>query len=366
MEGVVRGLEALGQHWESAGARWRHQRALLLRSAPLALWRWLSLSLSACLPVRLAVCLAVAVAVRLPGCLPGCLLLCRYAHLCMCVCLCVPAWVCPGQCHTCNEARTAARLTALWVAWPCRAVRADFAALKQQARNGALAATLPQELDRLDEYVASRLASLAKSLSREQATPRTPTRDGWVALANERAERTIALSRFIGLHRLGLDRVVEQHDRGRPVGERMLPGVRERLEQSGQSFWRQRRRIRPLLDDIASLFSRGGQYDGVAQPGDGSLQDGFTFSRKTRKFWVPAESELEVMTRLLPHLPLYYFGKHVAKGSKGQCAESDPATTSVYLDSADFSLYRTRLRREVRLQLFLETFERAISRACCS
>eukprot|EP01043_Picozoa_sp_COSAG02_P038565 COSAG02_NODE_2983_length_7620_cov_73.890271_8_plen_363_part_00 len=362
MEGVVRGLEALGQHWESAGARWRHQRALLMRSAPLALWRWLSARLPGCPP----------------GCLPGCRCRCPPAWLSawlsasvsvcalVCVCLCASAWVCPGQCHTCDEARTAARLTALWVAWPCRAVRADFAALKQQARNGALAATLPQELDRLDEYVASRLASLAKSLSREQATPRTPTRDGWVALANERAERTIVLSRFIGLHRLGLDRVVEQHDRGRPVGERMLPGVRERLEQSGQSFWRQRRRIRPLLDDIASLFSRGGQYDGVAQPGDGSLQDGFTFSRKTRKFWVPAESELEVMTRLLPHLPLYYFGKHVAKGSKGQCAESDPATTSVYLDSADFSLYRTRLRREVRLQLFLETFERAISRACCS
>ena len=67
-------------------------------------------------------------------------------------------------------------------------------------------------MDRLDEYVALQLASLAKSLSRQSATPRTPTRDGWVALANERAQRTIALSRFIGLHRLGLDHVVEEHD----------------------------------------------------------------------------------------------------------------------------------------------------------
>ena len=215
-------------------------------------------------------------------------------------------------------------------------------------------------MDRLDEYVASQLASLAKSLSRQKATPRTPTRDGWVALANDRAQRTIALSRFIGLHRLGLDHVAMEHDRGRPDGERMRPGVRDRLEQSERSFWRQRLQIRPLLDDIASLFSRGGQYDGDAQSTDGSLQDGSTFSRKTRKFWVPAESELEVMTRLLPHLPLYYFGKRVAKGSKGQRAENDPATTSVYLDAANFSLYRTRLRREVRLHVSLESFQTSL------
>lgn len=223
---------------------------------------------------------------------------------------------------------------------------ADFAALKQEGRNGTLAGTLSRETERLDEYVASQLASLAKSLSRQKASPRTPTRDGWVAVANDRAQRTIALARFIGLHRLGLNHVVGEHDRGHAVGERLLPGLKERLEQSERSFWRQRHQIRPLLDEIGGLFSRGGQYDAAAQPGDGSLQDGSTFSRKTRKFWVPAESEIEVMTRLLPHLPLYYFGKRVAKGSQGQRAESDPATTSVYLDAADFSLYRTRLRRD--------------------
>ena len=69
-------------------------------------------------------------------------------------------------------------------------------------------------------------------------------------------------------------------------------------------------------------------------------------SRKTRKYWVSPETEHEVMARIVRHLPLYYFDKRIPKVSRGVATDGDPATTSVYLDSAIHSLYHTRLRRD--------------------
>ena len=178
-----------------------------------------------------------------------------------------------------------------------RAQRADFGALAQRGRqqSGDFEAAVHAELDRLDAHVAAQLDSTARSLAK--ATPRKPTRDGWIALADERAGRIVALSRFIGLHRQGFDSLLQAHGR-------LLERIATRLEQP-QSFWRQRLQIRPLLDQLGALYHRGGHYsapppdegEGGAAGGAGSnVQDGENFRRKTRKFWVPAGTENEVMT----------------------------------------------------------------------
>eukprot|EP01043_Picozoa_sp_COSAG02_P052871 COSAG02_NODE_5763_length_4059_cov_5.780808_3_plen_639_part_00 len=190
--------------------------------------------------------------------------------------------------------------------------------------------------------------------------------DATARAAEEHARRIIALSRFIGLHHLAIERLLLEHDAGRGPAEHPRIRIKQRLEQDDRSFWRMRLRIRPFLDDLSRIYSGAGLYS--ATNGPGNLQDGSTFSRKTRKYWVPPEAEHEVMVRLVQHMPLYYFDKRIPKKSRGTALVEDPATTSVYLDSANFELFHSRLRRDdgavaLRLRVYADESLRAVGDA---
>jgi hypothetical protein len=202
---------------------------------------------------------------------------------------------------------------------------ADIAALAQQTRAqaGVFAQAVAAELDRLDGCVEAHLVEVSRQLD---APPPTVEQRA-AGAANELAEQVIGLSRFIGLHHLAIDRLLLEHDNGRAPADHLRDRVKQRLEQSERSFWRQRLRIRPLLDQLSRcdhslpplplppyhppdmagrcinmtnatrlldptdrVYAHAGMY--AVHEGNGNLQDGSTFSRKTRKYWVPPEAEV--------------------------------------------------------------------------
>lgn len=241
---------------------------------------------------------------------------------------------------------------------------ADLAALAKQAQaqSGAFAETLSSELDRLDDYVERQLTVVSRHIEAQH----TAGVDATARAAGEHARRIIALSRFIGLHHLAIERLLLEHDASGAPAEHPRTRIKQRLEQDDRSFWRMRLRIRPFLDDLSRMYSGAGLYS--AANGPGNVQDGSTFSRKTRKYWVPPEAEHEVMVRLVQHMPLYYFDKRIPKKSRGTALVEDPATTSVYLDSVNFDLFHSRLRRDdgavaLRLRVYADESLRAVGDA---
>ena len=60
------------------------------------------------------------------------------------------------------------------------------------------------------------------------------------------------------------------------------------------------------------------------------------FKRSTTKYWVRNEDEVEVLTKVLQHLPVF----NPAAEANAKAAEMGQWVTSVYLDSPEFESYR--------------------------
>jgi uncharacterized membrane protein YidH (DUF202 family) len=65
-----------------------------------------------------------------------------------------------------------------------------------------------------------------------------------------------------------------------------------------------------------------------------------TFQRQTMKFWVQLQDVIALKVEILKRLPILYAQTPSAQN------EYSPLVTSVYLENADFDVYRTRLLRE--------------------
>eukprot|EP00937_MAST-01D_sp_MAST-1D-sp2_P003298 g3298.t1 len=234
---------------------------------------------------------------------------------------------------------------------------------------------LDREFAKINGFVKSKIAGLEISVGTLLRHAQSRALHAGELTATMQREATaigreiVQLDRFIAQNKQAFRKIVKKFDK--VTEERASRWLAARVEE--EFFCKQS--LEPFVVTLSDVWTalrkrevdraqdaaggRGAGAGAGAGEGAGAWEPPSDFQRQTAKYWVKPEDIMQLVTTVLPHLPILIMGRKPKLDESNILTDDLVANvplsgsiSSLYLDSADMNLYHTRLRRDEGARLY--------------